>query len=381
MACYIASNDNRFYVARETGYGNAAAVTAANRFPATRVGIKETRESVRRRDKTGTRTFQGLPDPLRRRTTFEIETYLSGRAAGNEPPPCGALVESAMGAAARVSAGGSASVQGLVLTFSGQHGLNEGMAVTAGGELRMVAAVVDEQRVVLNAPFTPWMGEVAVGGGVGYGLAESLPSVTIYDYWSPENSVQRMVRGAVVDEMEFEVNGDFHELRFDGVAAELLDSASAAGDVPNEPPVESAATTPVLGHLGQIWIGPGPAQFHTLTSARVRVKNNVETRTREFGSVLPMCAVPGEREVTAEFELYSRDQEAFRELYQAARWRQPVPLVLQMGERPGEMCGLWLKSIVPETPEFIDNETRLRWRFSASKAQGGVSDELWVAFG
>lgn len=381
MACYIASNENRFYVARETSYGNAAAVTAANRFPATRVGIKETRETVRRRDKTGTRTFQGLPVSLRRRTTFEIETYLSGREAGSAPPRCGPLIESAMGAAARVSAGGAASVQGLVLTFSGQHGLSEGMSVTAGGELRMVAAVVDQQSVVLNAPFTPWMGNVVVGGGVSYGLAESLPSVTIYDYWSPETAVQRMVRGAVVDEMEFQVNGDFHELRFEGVAAELLDSVSTSGEIAEEPQIENTVTTPVLGHLGQIWIGPGPAQFHTLTSARVRVKNNVETRTREFGSALPRCAVPGEREVTAEFELYSRDQEAFRELYQAARWRQPVPLVLQMGETSGEMCGLWLKSFVPETPEFIDDETRLRWRFSASRAQGGVSDEIWIAFG
>ena len=59
MACYIASNNNRFYVARETGYGVPAAVTAADRFPAAGLGIREEREAVRRRDKTGTRTFQG----------------------------------------------------------------------------------------------------------------------------------------------------------------------------------------------------------------------------------------------------------------------------------------------------------------------------------
>lgn len=381
MACYIASNNNRFYVARETGYGTIAAVTAANRFPATRLGMSEVGEKVRRRDKTGTRTYQGLPVELRRRTTFEVEAYLSSRGSGTEVPRYGALLESAMGGRARVSSGGSASIQGLVLTFAGAHGLSEGMAVTAGGELRLVGAVMDPQRVVLNAPFTPWMGDAAVGGGVCYELAESLPSVTLYDYWSPESAVQRMLRGAVVDEMDFEVNGDFHEIRFAGVAAELMDSASAGGDFPVEPAVEALEGAPILGHLGQIWLGLGPTQVHTLTSARIRLKNNVEPRTRDFGSLLPKCIVPGEREVTAEFEMFSRDAAVFDEVYQAARWRQPLSMVLQMGEMAGQMCSVWLKSFVPETPEFIDSETRLRWRFAASRAQGGASDELWVAFG
>lgn len=381
MACYIASNNNRFYVARESGYGTIAAVTAANRFAATRLGINEVSEKVRRKDKTGTRTYQGLPTELRRRTTFEVEAYVSSRGSGTEVPRYGALLESAMGGTVRVSGGGNASIQGLVLTFTGAHGLSEGMVVTAGGELRLVAGVLDPQRVVLNAPMTPWMGDAVVGGGVSYELAEDLPSVSLYDYWSPESAVQRMVRGAVVDEMDIEANGDFHEIRFEGIAAELLDSASAGGDFPEEPAVEAMEATPVLGHLGQIWLGPGPSQIHTLTSARIRLKNNVDPRTREFGSLAPRCVVPREREVTAEFEMYSRDTAVFDEIYQAARWRQPVSLVLQMGEVAGQLCGVWLKSFVPETPEFIDTETRLRWRFSASRAQGGVSDELRVAFG
>ena len=381
MACYIASNNNRFYVAREPAYGSAAGVTAADRFPAVRLGIRERREAVRRRDKTGTRTFQGLPAELRRQTSFEVTTYLAGRASGTDKPRYGALVESAMGGEGRVTAWGTATANGLVLSFQAAHGLSEGMALTAGGELRIVAGVMDAQTVVLNAPFTAWMGAAPVGGGVSYGLDEMLPSVTLYDYWSPEGAVQRMLRGAVVDELELEVNGDFHELRFEGVAAELIDSTTAAGGFPAEPAVEEMDAPPVLGHLGQMWLGLGPSQAHTVTSARVRVKNNVETRTREFGWMTPRCIAPGEREVTAEFELYSQDTAVFEEMYQAARWRQPVSLVVQMGEQAGQMCGVWMKSFVPETPEFLDDETRLRWRFSASRAQGGASDELWIAFG
>jgi hypothetical protein len=130
-----------------------------------------------------------------------------------------------------------------------------------------------------------------------------------------------------------------------------------------------------------MWIGLGPSQLHTVTSARVRVRNNIEARTREFGSLGPRCIAPGEREVTAEFELYSQDTAVFEEVYQAARWRQPVSLMLQMGDRAGQMAGVWMKSFVPETPEFLDEETRLRWRFRSSRAQGGVNDELWIAFG
>jgi hypothetical protein len=85
--------------------------------------------------------------------------------------------------------------------------------------------------------------------------------------------------------------------------------------------------------------------------------------------------------VTAEFELFGQDNGNFDELYQAARQRSPISMMLQMGEMEAQLCGVYLKSFVPEVPEFVDDERRLRWRFSASRAQGTVDDELYVAFG
>lgn len=41
MSSYISSNANRFYVALESAYGQAAPVTAANRFPAVRLSVKQ----------------------------------------------------------------------------------------------------------------------------------------------------------------------------------------------------------------------------------------------------------------------------------------------------------------------------------------------------
>lgn len=381
MACYIASNNNRYYAAREATYGQIAPISPQHRFAAKKLGIREQVETGRRRDKTGTRTYQGVPGALRRITTFEVESYLTGRASGAEAPQHAALLESALGAGMRPSGGGVATINGNLVTFQSGHGITEGMGLTAGGELRMVSGVVDSQTIVLNAPFTTWMGTSTVGGTVTFGLSDQLPSVTLYDYWSPDTAVQRMLRGAVVNEMQIVVNGDFHEFTFAGPAAELLDSTTQGASFPEEPLMAESNDMPVLGHLGQMWIGLNPAQIHTVTSAVLKVRNNIESRTREYGSLFPRCMVPGEREVLAEFELYSQDQTAYAELYQAARWRQPVSLFLQLGDQEGQMCGVWMKSFIPETPEFLDTETRLRWKFAASRAQGGSNDELWVSFG
>ena len=44
---YILSNDNRYYVAVEGTYGNAATVAAANRIPAVELNIKQQTEEDR----------------------------------------------------------------------------------------------------------------------------------------------------------------------------------------------------------------------------------------------------------------------------------------------------------------------------------------------
>ena len=43
--------------------------------------------------------------------------------------------------------------------------------------------------------------------------------------------------------------------------------------------------------------------------------------------------------------------------------------------------GVYLKSVLPEVPEYEDSEARLRWKFSGSRAQGTADDEIAVAFG
>ena len=134
------------------------------------------------------------------------------------------------------------------------------------------------------------------------------------------------------------------------------------------------------GHLGQAWLGVSPTRFCTITGGSVVVKNQLEARSKEFGSCGPKAFAPGVREVTAAFDLYSTDSDAMKELYQAARQGSPISVMFQLGQVEGQVVGVYLKSVVPEVPEFDDSDNRLQWRFRASRAQGTIDDEISVAF-
>lgn len=390
MSCYIGSNDNRFYVAAEEVYGVAPTIGAQNRIPAVKLTVKQVLERPARKDKTGTRTFGGYPAGLRKQTNFELRTYMTGWDGGLLWPGYGPLFEAALGGACLLYNGGTAGpgCQSRTLVSDGPHGLVGGQAVSFGGELRFVAAVLDAQTVVLNAPFSVTPGPGApLGRTATYFPAERLRSVSIFDYWTPATAVQRIVYGAGIDQMQVRVNGDYHEFRFTGMAKDVADNATfEAGDAGLESfPPEPTGAGPdhgiIAGHLGQAWLGPNAERFYTLTGAEVILDNDLDMRAREFGAVTPRCLAPGIRKVTVDFSLYGRDDEATLGLYQAARQQSPIEAMFQLGEAPGQLFGMYMKSVVPEVPEFDDSETRLEWHFRGCRAQGTIGDELVVAFG
>jgi hypothetical protein len=199
--------------------------------------------------------------------------------------------------------------------------------------------------------------------------------------------VQRIISGAAVNELEVKVNGDFHQFRFSGVAKDAIDSASFSDGEggltawPDEPAVGAFDHGVIPGHLGQVWLGVEPNRFFSLTEATLRLENGIEERNREFGSPDLRLITPGERSVTLDFELYATDEDSVKELYQAARMRSPVQVMFQLGLQAGQLFGAYMKSVVLETPEFDDNESRLVWRFRNCRAQGSSEDELVIAFG
>ncbi len=387
MATYISSNANRFYTALENAYGEVGEVQAANRIPAVKLAVQQQSAAGARKDKTGTRTFAGQPLGGRRRTTFELRTYLTNWDKSGAPG-YGPLFQAALGAPPLTFAGGtiaSYTEQGQ-LAFQAPHGLAAGQAVATAGEIRFVGAIINPTVVQLNAPFTvaPAAGSAAAPT-ITYMPATELPSASIHDYWSPSTAVQRVLRGAAVDEMQILVNGDFHETRFKGVARDLIDSATFTGageltSFPEEPAIADFDSTIVPGNMGQAWLGSLPTQFFTLTGASVVVKNDLDMRSREFGSSVPRAIAPGQRTVAAAFDLFARDDDETRALFEASRQESPISVMFQLGEAEGQLMGVYLKSVVPDVPEFDDGENRLQWRFRGGRAQGAGDDEVVVAF-
>ena len=386
---YILSNQNRFYAALESAYGTVPNVTAANRIPAIKLGIKQQLEAPARRDKTGSRTFPGIPPGGRLRTTFDLQTYLTSWVATSSAPAYGALFQSALGGPVWQFAGGTvaSAASGSNITFAAPHGLVVGQAISSGSEIRFVAAISSPTGVILNAPFSavPAAG-ASIQNTMTYAPGSNLPSVSVFDYWSPATAVQRLLHGAVVDEMQIRVNGDYHEFQFSGLAQDVLDSSSFSSGVaplqsfPVEPASSSFDYSIVPGNLGQAWLGTAATEFFTLTNATVGLKNNLESRAREFGSRVPLAMAPGRREVMATLELYSQDDAATIGLYQAARQESPISVMFQLGTNSGQMFAVYLQSVIPAVPEFDDRQNRLQWQFRSSRAQGTIDNEVQVAF-
>lgn len=387
---YVSSNANRWYCAQEAAYGQLATAAAANRIPAVKLTVQQQREKSQRKDKTGSRTFTGLPAGLRLQTSFDLTSYMRDWPDASMLPSHGPLFEAAMGAAGTLWNGGTVAdgTTSSTIKFAAPHGLNPGQALTSAGEIRFVAAVADPFTVVLNAPFSAAPASGApIGATATYRLASQLPSVSIFDYWDPATAVQRVLAGAAVDRMTIKLNGDFHQFEFKGSAQDVIDSASftagqgGAAAFPAEPAAAAFSYSPVPGNLGQVWLGVVPTQFFSVSDASIQVQNALETRSKEFGATLPLGVVPGLRTVLMTLELFEQDDTATTALYQAARQQSPVSAMFQLGQIPGQLIGIYLQSLVPAVPQFDDTDLRLQWKFTDTRAQGTMDDEIVVAFG
>jgi len=387
---YVSSNANRWYCGQESAFGQIPSITAANRIPAVKLTSQQQREKSQRKDKTGSRTFQGMPAGMRLQTSFDLTSYMRDWPDPTVLPSHGPLIQAAMGAPG-VLWGGNAAATGSTATsivFGTAHGLTPGQAIVSAGEIRFVAAVADTMTVVLNAPFSiaPAVG-APIGQTATYSLATQLPSVSLFDYWDPSTAIQRVLSGGAVDKMTVKLNGDFHQFEFKGTAQDLIDSSSfAAGQggastFPAEPALASFSYSLVPGNLGQVFLGVVPSQFFSVSDASIQIQNDLDTRSKEFGTMLPLAIVPGMRSVAVTLELFGQDDEATTALYQAARQQSPISLMFQMGQIPGQMMGIYLKSLVPSVPQFDDSDKRLQWKFTDTKAQGTAEDEVVVAFG
>src|SRR5579864_1299985 len=126
MGCYINSNNERVYVALEATYGTVPAITAANRIPLVKLGAKQIPVTTNRNDKTGSRTFPGLPNTIRRKTTFSVETPMTEWTTQPAQPSQGPLFQGAMGGTPLESSGGTVATvtSQTEIAFTAAHGLS-----------------------------------------------------------------------------------------------------------------------------------------------------------------------------------------------------------------------------------------------------------------
>lgn len=387
MANYISSNNNRFYAAVENIFSQVPAIDVTNRLPAVGLHAHQQLHQSVRRDKTGTRTYLGSSPLSRRATAFSVTTYLSSWDAANAPG-YGPLLQSTCGGTPLLCNQLSVAKMpdSLHLVTVLPHGLVPGSGISQGSEVRFVAAVLDQVTILLNAPFRSILAPgTLLAPCLTYPLGNTLPSVSLFDYWDPATAVNRIVTGATTDSLDISLNGGFHEMTFSGLAADLLDSESfvtgSAGlpSFPAEPISSSFDYSIVGGHLGEAWLGVTAEQVFTLTQASIHVKNNLIPRNMEFGAIYPTSIAAGPRNVSVTFSLFVDDSDTIRQLYLASKQRIPISAMFQLGQQQGQMMGIYLPEVTLEMPLFDDHETRLIWDFKTNLAQGTNNNELVLA--
>ena len=158
------------------------AITASNRIPAVKLTVRqqlevtEPKRQDRQPDVYRAAGRRQAPDQLSNCRTLPDE-LATRRRQGRVTVRC---FRRRWADCRRAFAGGTAASvrRGGRLAFAAPHGLSAGQAVSSGGEIRFVAAIVDANTVQLNAPFTaPPAAGAPVGATVTYAPATELPSV------------------------------------------------------------------------------------------------------------------------------------------------------------------------------------------------------------
>ena len=72
------------------------------------------------------------------------------------------------------------------------------------------------------------------------------------------------------------------------------------------------------------------------------------------------------------------DESTTRGLYQSASERSTVPVMIQLGDRQGQLMGVYLPEILPTVPDYDDRENRLVWHIEKCTAHGSAEDEVVI---
>jgi hypothetical protein len=383
---YIASLSNRIFIKSETDFPEADSMADAAVAPVTSLALTSNRKQLYRRDKTGYRSESPVMGPQRELIEFSLESYGTGWSGGSVKPAIAPILESGMCLSGELSpAYVVQSSSGASITLSADAPLRVGMGFAFGSEIRFVESISGPRDFTLNTAFSIQLtGGSQLDGCANLATGDVVNTMSILDSWAPSQAVQRFVTGAVTDELKIKVNNDFLEISAKGYARNLYDSVSGIGGSEFEFPVEPVNSSPlqnspIAGHLGQAFIGVPAGRLCTLTQAEIRIENNIEPRTDEFGCFSTKAFVLGRRRVSLDLTVFERNDELSHALYSKAVNNEPVSVMLQMGDQPGSMFAVYLPAVLFPVPAFSDSEPRLLWQFRNAVAMGLQNDEVFIA--
>lgn len=329
MPNYVLSRNERVYIAKQPTFGTAVSPTATDAVRHIRCKLKPMVSTLRRRDKTGTRS-QIAGKKGRQHGMWSIEGSLVHGADADDLPDYDALYEAAFGAAGVVTA-------------------TEKVTYTLSDVIKY---------------FTMWQ---YVGDGTG----------TPNHQYGHSAVVRRMVFNIGQDVAEFSAEGECAWVQGSkSFAGASLQEKAGLGAFPAEPVSQTCIGNLIEGFVGAITVGG--STIADLVSATITVDFANEVVKNTFGRRTPSGSEGDVRSVTVALSVHNSDDAALETLREASESKAQLDATFTVGEDAGHIYDFDLKAIQLEVPDYDDGARRTVLNFPEALAVGtpGSKDEF-----
>jgi hypothetical protein len=316
---FALSRNERVYLAKETVFGQAAALSGTDACRHIRCTLTPEVQMLVRPDKTGSRTATpGISG--RRSGRWSLEMSLAASGTPGVVPDCDPLLVALFGAEATV------------------------------------------------VPDT----------SVTYTLSDAIKTFTLGRYRTPASVMQQLAVGCVVNEATFQLGQDVATWSASGACKWIIDSVTFASldaegksglsAFPAEPSNPQTSGGIIAGFTGQATFdGNVLANIRTAT-LRIQTGNDIVRDT--FGKFYGDSTEGDLRAVSLQFSLYDQDDAGTTNLYQKALSKTPIDVILQIGTAAGSKWTFTLAGVQLAFPDLDDGQRRWAANFGDSPASG-----------
>jgi len=385
---YSNSRQQRVYLLPEATLGTvpntagAANFAGANACRITKFNIRNNVATIRRPDKTGTRSLtQGVTG--KRTASWESDMAVAPNGTVAIKPDCDPILTAGFGQSPTVIVASVKSITAIsaatpAVCTCAAHGLGATGAympitITAAANAlylgSWIALVIDASTFSLVGS-TAAMGASASAsaqvGSVVYTLSDTVLSFAALNARQPWTVFQEIAAGCVVGSMNFSLNQDMATWTASGTAKAAIDSvnfssldttgqsglAAFPGSEPASPVTNGNA---VSGFLGQLVIDGNIMGTLKSMGIKVGINSGLDFAFGSYYATLPSGAT---RVVSANVSLFEQDDAASSNIYTKALTKAPVVVVGRIGNTSGSMMAIVLKGVQMEFPDQDDSSNR-----------------------